>query len=48
MLGAFHVVDLEGRLVGRPEGERNDWFAFPEFLATDLACCGPFPERILL
>jgi hypothetical protein len=46
-VSALDVGDLEGRLVGRPEGECNDSIAFPEILATDLAFCGPFPERNL-
>jgi hypothetical protein len=45
VLRAFHVADLERRSLNRLEGEHDDWCAFPEFLATDLACCGPFPER---
>jgi hypothetical protein len=44
-VNALDVPDLEGRSVGRPEGKRNESVAFPEILATDLACCGPFPER---
>ncbi|WP_238479945.1 hypothetical protein [Natranaeroarchaeum sulfidigenes] len=47
-LTAFYVPDLEGRLVGRPEGERNAHVAFPEFRAADFASRGPFPERNLL
>jgi hypothetical protein len=45
VLRAFAVADLERRSLDWPEGEHDDWCAFPKPLATDLAGCGPFPER---
>jgi len=41
---AFHVAELEGRLLGRPEGERDERFAFPEFFTAGVANRGPFPS----
>jgi hypothetical protein len=46
-LSAFRVPDLEGRLVGRPEGECNERSAFPQFFTAGFASRGPFPERNL-
>jgi hypothetical protein len=46
-VSAFHVPDLEGRLVGRPEGKRNERSAFPELFTAGFASRGPFPERNL-
>lgn len=45
VLRALAVADLEPRSIRRPEGKRDESVAFPKFLATDLAYCGPFPER---
>jgi hypothetical protein len=45
---AFHVPDLEGRLVGRPEGEHNERSAFPQFFTASFASRVPFPERNML
>jgi hypothetical protein len=42
------MPDLEGRLLGRPEGERNEWIAFPELFTASFANRGPFPERNLI
>jgi hypothetical protein len=42
---AFHVPDLEGRFIGRPESERNERFAFPQLFTAGFASRGPFPER---
>jgi hypothetical protein len=39
------MPDLEGRLINRPEGERDDRCAFPQFFAADFTYRGPFPER---
>jgi hypothetical protein len=44
---AFDVSDPEGRCVGRPEGDRDEWIAFPQFFAAGFANRGPFPERNL-
>jgi hypothetical protein len=44
-LSAFHVPDLEGRLLSRPEGENNERSAFPKFLTAGFTNRGPFPER---
>jgi hypothetical protein len=44
-LNTFHVPELEGRLLGRPEGKHDDWCAFPQFITADFASRGPFPER---
>jgi hypothetical protein len=41
------VPDLKRQLVGRPEGKRDDRFAFPEFRAAGFTNRGPFPERNL-
>jgi hypothetical protein len=42
---AFHVPELEGRLLGWPEGKRDDQSAFPELFTAGFASRGPFPER---
>jgi hypothetical protein len=42
------MPELEGRLVGRPEGERNEWSAFPQFFTAGFASRVPFPERNIL
>jgi len=47
-LNTFHVPELEGRLLDRPEGERDDRSALPQFFTADFASRGPFPERNLL
>jgi hypothetical protein len=44
-LSAFHVPDLEGRLLYWPEGEHNNRSAFPQFFVADFTNRGPFPER---
>jgi hypothetical protein len=46
-LSAFHVTNLESRLLNQPESEHNDPFAFPQFLTADFTNRGPFPERNL-
>jgi hypothetical protein len=44
-VNALHVPNLEGRLINRPEGERDDRCAFPQFFAAGFTYRGPFPER---
>jgi hypothetical protein len=47
-VNAFHVPNLESRLLDRPEGEHNERSAFPQFITADFTNRGPFPERNLL
>ncbi|WP_431359001.1 hypothetical protein [Halovenus amylolytica] len=41
----FDMPDLESRLVGRPEGERDNSIAFPQFFTAGFTHRRPFPEH---